>query len=188
MNSRLEWDTHIDSIATRANRALAFLRRNLRVQSKAVKEKAYKAFARPVLEYAASVWEPYSKTQIDKLEAVQRRAARFVSGDYRYSSSVSKMLMDLKWPTLQQRRRRIRLATTFKIQNDVMHCPLIKSKPTPAPDRQQRTHNRQLNRVTALTEYGANAFLPRTVTELNDLPAPVVYASSVNIFVCYLPP
>ena len=78
MNSRLEWDTHIDSIATRANRALAFLWRNLRVQSKAVKEKAYKAFVRPVLEYAASVWDPYSQTHIDKLKAVQRRAARFV--------------------------------------------------------------------------------------------------------------
>ena len=34
---------------------------------------------RPLLEYACSVWDPYTEENISRLEAVQRRAARFVS-------------------------------------------------------------------------------------------------------------
>ena len=33
---------------------------------------------RPHLEYASSCWNPYNKCNVDKLKAVQRRAARFV--------------------------------------------------------------------------------------------------------------
>ena len=44
------------------------------------------------MEYGATVWDPYQKYNSDKVERVQRRAARFVkSRDSRYSS-VSDML------------------------------------------------------------------------------------------------
>ena len=36
------------------------------------------------LEYASTCWNPYTKRNIDKLEAVQRRAARFVLKFYDY--------------------------------------------------------------------------------------------------------
>ena len=32
---------------------------------------------RPILEYASSVWDPHTTANIQKLESVQRRAARF---------------------------------------------------------------------------------------------------------------
>ena len=34
------------------------------------------------MEYASSVWDPYTNTNIKKLEMIQRRVARFVKGDY----------------------------------------------------------------------------------------------------------
>jgi hypothetical protein len=58
---------------------------------------------RPNLEYAATAWDPYTKFNINKLEKCQRRAARFVIGYYSRESSVTSMLKELKWPTLQQR-------------------------------------------------------------------------------------
>ena len=36
------------------------------------------------IEYASACWNPYSKHNIDKLEAVQRRVARFVLNFYDY--------------------------------------------------------------------------------------------------------
>ena len=71
----MDWDNRINHVVNKANRTLDFLRRNLKISSSAVKESAYKAFVRPMLEYASSVWDPYTKKSIDKLEAVQRRAA-----------------------------------------------------------------------------------------------------------------
>ena len=54
-------------------------------------------------------WDPYHVGDISELEKVQRRAARWVLNDYGRFSSVSLMLDQLKWPTLQIRRQLSRL-------------------------------------------------------------------------------
>jgi len=38
---------------------------------------AYLSLVRPLLEYAAAAWDPYRLRDINCLEMVQRRAARF---------------------------------------------------------------------------------------------------------------
>ena len=41
---------------------------------------------RPVLEYGSSVWDPQSIPFQDELEKVQKRATRFVRGNYTYET------------------------------------------------------------------------------------------------------
>jgi len=53
---------------------------------------AYFTYIRPILEYASVVWSPFIKTNIDKIEMVQHKAAIFVLNDYHRYSSVSHML------------------------------------------------------------------------------------------------
>ena len=53
--SKLKWDTHIASISGAANKLLGFLKWSLKKCPKALKEKVYKAYVRPKLEYASSV-------------------------------------------------------------------------------------------------------------------------------------
>jgi hypothetical protein len=43
-----------------------------------INEQAYFTLARPLVEYASTIWDPYTQTDINKVEAVQRRAARYV--------------------------------------------------------------------------------------------------------------
>ena len=57
------------------------------------------------LEYGSSVWDPFRQYQIDAVEMVQRRAARFVTSQYNRYQSVTSMLQELKWTSLQQRRQ-----------------------------------------------------------------------------------
>ena len=47
---------------------------------KSIEELSYKQFVLPaVLDYASSIWDPsYHQNQINKLEMIQNRAARFV--------------------------------------------------------------------------------------------------------------
>ena len=68
-----------------------FLKMNLKIKSSAVKSHAYiyKAFVRPKLEYASAVWDPHTRTQINQIEKVQRRAARYVTNRYHNTSSVT---------------------------------------------------------------------------------------------------
>ena len=81
IDSKLSWNSHIDAVTKRANQTTAFLRRNLSSCPKDVKAKCYKSIVRPQLEYASTVWDPVTKSNIAKLESVQRRAARFCCND-----------------------------------------------------------------------------------------------------------
>ena len=69
---------------------------------------------RPQLEYASDVWDPHQTGDIVELEKIQRRAARWVMNDGRLSS-VTSMLNQLSWPTLQTRRKLSRLQNLHKI-------------------------------------------------------------------------
>ena len=101
----LKWSTHINKIANRGSSILGFIRRNLKYCSMSLRETAYISLVRSILEYSAVVWDPHLKKDSDKLEAIQRRAARFVHNDYSKYSSVTQMLKDLKWQPLADRRR-----------------------------------------------------------------------------------
>ena len=64
---------------------------------------------RPILEYACNVWCPHYNKDIQLIEAVQRRAARFCMNCYSTYESVTSMLEKLKWPTLTDRRDDLKL-------------------------------------------------------------------------------
>ena len=72
----LEWGQHINEITSKATKTLGFLRRNLTFAPKETKAAAYKTLVRPKLEYAAPVWMPYHQVDINRIEKVQRTAAR----------------------------------------------------------------------------------------------------------------
>jgi len=46
-----------------------------------------------------------------------RSAARYVQNDYHYTSSVTNILKELKWSTLEQRRNQASLTMLHKIHN-----------------------------------------------------------------------
>ena len=80
LHHRLSWKPHIDYICNKANRAVGFLRRNLQHCPSHLRELAYKQFVLPILEYCSPIWDPYHQTNINQVEMVQHRAARFVTG------------------------------------------------------------------------------------------------------------
>ena len=73
---------HISKIASKANSTLGFLKRNLKGCPSKLKEIAYFSMVRSLLEYSCPVWDPYRQGDIDKLNKIQRAAARFVTNNY----------------------------------------------------------------------------------------------------------
>ena len=55
-----------------------------------------------MLEYASVVWSPFTQSNIDKIEMIQRKAARFVFNDYYTYSSVTNTFNRLKWAIVAQ--------------------------------------------------------------------------------------
>ena len=115
ITSDLKWNSHIRNVCSKANRTLGFLRRNLFSCPQDVKEAAYKSLVRPILEYGSTVWDPHYNGLNDELENVQKRAARFVTRNYSYETgSMTGILEELKWETLQKRRKDNRLILLYK--------------------------------------------------------------------------
>ena len=117
IDNKLDWNKHISTFAARGQSKLAFLNRNLKGCPKKLRDTAYISLIRPALEYSCSVWHPHKKSNKDKIEKVQRRAARFVSNNFRRKASISEMLHELGWQSLDGRRQDQRLVLFFKIIN-----------------------------------------------------------------------
>lgn len=78
---------------------------------------------RPILEYSCTVWDPFTQANITKLEKIQRHFARFILNDYRWTSSVTAMIHQLQWQTLQERRAHLKVAMMYRIINSYIDIP-----------------------------------------------------------------
>ena len=81
------------------------------------------------------------KKDIDRLERIQRQAARFITRDYfsRDPGCVTKMLKDLNLPTLQERRRNLRLSFLFKIAEGMLASLPPETYLTPMKNKRKTT-------------------------------------------------
>ena len=129
----LDWDLHVHNITTKANRTLGFLRRNLKVNNIRLKETAYRAMVRPILEYACTVWDPIKEGQIKKIENVQQRSARFVLNLYKQTTSITNLLSHLGWTSLQSQRKIARLTMLHQILNNMAQVDFGRLNQTQEP-------------------------------------------------------
>ena len=118
ITENLHWDTHVQSIAAKANRDCVFIHRNLKGCSTKIQTHCYKSLARPILEYASSVWDPHQQNLIDTLEMTQRRAARRILENFIYKTSASALVAKLHLEPLQKRRAIDKVSMIYKIVND----------------------------------------------------------------------
>ena len=124
ISQNLSWSEHIKQITSKANRTKGFLQRNLHNCTPTIKDRLYKAMVKPIIEYAAVVWVPHTKRDIDMIERTQRQAARFVTSNYSRYASVTQMLTDLNWPTLARCRDELKAIMMFKIINHLVDIPV----------------------------------------------------------------
>ena len=134
---------------------------------------AYNTYVRPQLEYCSTIWNPWQKTLSQKIESVQRSAARYVCNNYNYTSSVTSMLKALNWHTLEYRRNHSSLMYFYKIRNVLVHV-----------DHHHLIPTRNLNYLIphSNTQYHSNSYFPRTIRLWNSLPGTVQASPSLAIF------
>jgi hypothetical protein len=180
IQGNINWGPHISNICAKANRTRGFLQRNLRKSPPKLKNQAYKTYVRPTLEYASTVWAPHTDKDINRLEMVQRRAARFVKADFHSRHSVTKMLHQVDWQTLNERRAQAKVTMLYRI----VHCLVaIPAAPylTPSPNRIRRHTMQFLQHPCRINAY-QYSFFPSAIPLWNNLPATVILAPSLDSF------
>ena len=169
----MKWNTHIDKITSKANSMLGFARRNLGSAPRKVKIQAYKSLVRPHVEYCSSVWDPHTNRNIQKIEAIQRRAARFITNNYSRESSVSAMLKEIQLPSLQDRRLNQRIIMMHKIVHNHVDLNLedyLKFSTRDPKAVATRYHNPLTLRIPfSRTNIYHKSFFPNTAKDWNSL-------------------
>lgn len=182
LSSDCTWDSQIDDVIMRAGRALGFVQRNLKNATQKIKELAYLAYVRPLLDYACTVWDPSKKNRIDGLEKIQNRAARFVLGQYDRFSSVTNMKQSLGWASLDLRRKNLRLKFLYNIYHEAtgINSSSYLLKPNYFSKRNDHVH--KIREYCTRTELCKNSFFVRTVKDWNALQECIVCAANVDMF------
>jgi len=180
ISDNLSWKPHVAAATRKANNSLGFLRRNLSSCPPSVKARTYTTLVRPIMEYAATAWDPHTQTCIDQLEAVQRRAARFVKGNYRTTSSSSQMIADIGWQPLQARGQTSKVTMMYRIINNLIDIP---SDPYLRP-AMSSTRGSSIRYIVPFcrTDYLRHSFFPSATRLWNQLPNHLVTAPSLEAF------
>ena len=124
-------------------------------------------------------------SNITQLEAVQRRAARFVKGNYRTTSSTSKMISELGWPTLQQRRSNAKLVMVYRITHDLIDIPMAQFFHHLTLGGHGYGHRYHV--PYCRTDVQKHSFFPSAIRLWNQLPVHLATASSLEAFKGGLP-
>ena len=115
------------------------------------------------LDNASTSWDPYTKDDINTLEKVQRRRARYVSNYYadRTLRCVTAMLESLNWIPLITSRYNLRIIMLYKLQHclvDIGDCNILRPG-----DQRTRGIFRLYRPPVTLCNY-KYSFFPRMVT------------------------
>ena len=185
LSKDLKWNNHVDNIVRKANKVLGLLRRNLYRAPQKIKETAYKTLVQPRLEYCSPIWSPHQLYLKEKVEAVQKRAARFVLRRPHLKSqpdSVTEMLHELKWQSMEERRNQQSIVLMWKILKGQVAVPASyhpqqSSCNYNTRDSNEHTLTRQQPRIDAM-KY---SFFPRTIPLWNALPYETAAVPSVEM-------
>ena len=176
----LSWNEHVNKATKKANNSLAFIRRNLASCPQTTKAQAYQSLVRPSLDYASSAWDPHTQGCVRQLEAVQRRAARFVKGDYRTTSSTSQMIKDLGWQPLQNRRQQAKVTMMYRIVYNLIDIPAAQYLHNTTSVT--RGHGLKFIVPYSRTDIMRHSFFPSAIRLWNQLPQPTATASTLEAF------
>ena len=125
---------------------------------------------------------PRTDKHIDQIEMVQRRAARWVSNRYSSYDSVSAMLGNLGWRSLEYRRYDSRLAMFYKIQYGLVAITMPYFEDPTRITRHSYNIPLGFRQVFASTDYYRCSFYPMTIVLWNRLPAKTVLLTDLDSF------
>ena len=180
LSKDLSWNTHINNITSTASKTLGFVKRNVVTKNKDIKTMAYNSLVRPQVEYASPVWSPYTKENINKIKKIQRRAARWVSNDFSYSS-VTDMLSNLRWRSLENRCTDTRLAMFYKITYGLLAIPRPSYFEHPEVYT-RHMHTLSYRQIHTYVCYYKYSFFPFSIVLWNKLPADLILVHDLDSF------
>ena len=169
LSSDMSWTSHVDIICKSAGSRLNLLRKlSFKLNRKAL-EILYFAYVRPILEYASPIFCQQTISNDMRMENLHNQAARICSGALFHTDRL-RVLSDLGWSSLSDRRKTTTMAITYKLANNL--CPKYLTELF--GNLGQTTYSlRNTNNIRipfCRTERYRRSFIPRASTVWNEIP------------------
>ena len=115
------------------------------------------------------MWDPHDSCQVKKLEGVQRKAARYVQGNFSKYDSVTLMINKLGWQSLETRRKINRLGGIFKVMNRDLGWDELRNRVNTPNYIGRYDHYLKIKIRAQRTDIGKFSFMNRGISEWNKL-------------------
>ena len=178
----LTWSEHISSIMGKANQVLGLIRQTVGTANTTTFSLLYKTLVRPLLEYAAPVWNPYLVKDIHAIESVQRLASRLALRQKRGDMSYEERCDMLHWPSLSSCRTYFSLVECYKIVFGLSHLDFGEFFEFAKVKSTRANHSFKLYCKLSRLNCFKYSFFNNVISHWNDLPSNVVEAGSLDLF------
>ena len=181
VNEHISWSEHIKQLCSKVRKLIGMLYRQFYTWADtSTLITIYLTCIRPHLEYAAQLWDPYNKKDIELLESVQKFACKVClkCWDMDYQN----MLHCLDIPPLSVRRRYLKLITMFNIVNGQSFFPPGIFEPQSPSYNSRHRSSQNFCRPRSRTNYLQSSYVPSVIFAWNNLPVELKSLSSVSTF------
>ena len=118
IDENLNFNQHIDFLIKKTSPKIALLKRLRHILPLESLNKIYHATVQPHFDYSLTVWGNSSKQNLSSIQKLQNRAARAITGNYDYTTSVSGLIKQLSWMNIHQRLSYFLGILVFKCLNN----------------------------------------------------------------------
>ncbi len=182
LTPNLSWTAHIDYIISKGSKRLGQIAQLKNKLSRKTINTLYLSLVRPILEYSCIIFTNLTQRDANRLEILQNKAARFVTGAITGTNN-SRLLKEVGWDSLHDRRISYLMTLMFKttaglgptyLGEILINMTYIQA--------QYNLRNPQLALVQAHTSRYRNCPLPLAIRCWNNLPIALRASQTVDQF------
>ena len=179
IDKNLRLTKHTEAQVGKANKLVGLIRRSYEHLDADSLVQLYKALVRPHLEYGHIIWPLTYKTDLRKVENVQRSVTKMIPRLRGRPMSYEQRLETLKLPSIAYRRCRGDMIEVYKLLYGkyTTNSDLLRIKVSTT-----RGHNLKLEKQRFRLSIRKHSFPVRVVTPWNSLPKSVVTSPTMNTF------
>ena len=119
---------------------------------------------------------------IGKIEMVQRKAARWTLDNFHTQASVTEMLTQLGWRSLEQRRNDSRLYLFYKVIHGLLAIDLSPYVEHPAQTSRKNSHPLVYRQIHTEADFCKYSFYPLAIVQWNRLPSKIALLPTFEPF------
>ena len=182
IDSQLTFRQHVARVTSKAYGALKTLCHVKASLPTVTRILLYRTLVLPHLEYCSAIWDPHTAELTSKVERVQNRAMRYILDRPPRTSSDS-LRQQLKWQTLEERRKFHRAKLTYRILKELaptyLHGKFHKNSEI------GRAGGRNADNIYVIrpnTNWVKNSFHYRATLTWNSLDPSIKRATSLSLF------